>query len=326
MTATGILSVPVFPLRTLRHYRPRRGTTGASHCSTTWPTGWGTTAGDDGLGRVRTPDRSVRGDRAHRRGGGGAAPPGRLRRAVGGEREDRAGRTDPWSWSTRWTDRRTPAVACRGTPPPCASSTTTARPSALVANQATGDRFTAVRGEGAWRGGGRACGRPTCTAAARPIVGISGLPRGSTGGRSSGRLGAAALDLCLVAAGTLDAYVDMSPDAHGVWDYLAGAADLPRAGAVVVDAADRELTVVEHGARRTPVAAATPELHRDAPRRASPGRGHLPGTLARSHGAHSSAGQSTSLTRQVSGVRVPLRPRSPAFAGALRDAAASGGR
>ena len=81
-------------------------------------------------------------------------------------------------------------------------------------------------------------------------------------------LGASALDLCLVAAGTLDAFVDMSPDAHGVWDYLAATLICAEAGAVVGDALGRDLVVLDHGARRTPIAAATP----DAARRAAPGQ------------------------------------------------------
>jgi myo-inositol-1(or 4)-monophosphatase len=73
-------------------------------------------------------------------------------------------------------------------------------------------------------------------------------------------LGAAALDLSLVASGSLDAYLDCSRGAHGPWDYLGGALICREAGAFVVDAFDRELVVLEHDARRTPVAAATEEL------------------------------------------------------------------
>ena len=92
------------------------------------------------------------------------------------------------------------------------------------------------------------------------IVGISGLPGARYGWAQFRALGAVALDLCLVAAGTFDAFVDMSPDAHGVWDYLAGTLICREAGAVVVDALGRQLTVLDHDARRTPVAAATPQL------------------------------------------------------------------
>jgi myo-inositol-1(or 4)-monophosphatase len=134
---------------------------------------------------------------------------------------------------------------------------------ALVADQASGERWWATRGGGAFRGQHAAPVALTPSACRRPenaIVGISGPPTGDYGWAQFRALGAAALDLCLVAAGVLDAYVDMSHDAHGVWDYLAGALICREAGAVVADAGGRELTVVDHAARRTPVAAATPEL------------------------------------------------------------------
>jgi myo-inositol-1(or 4)-monophosphatase len=131
---------------------------------------------------------------------------------------------------------------------------------ALVANQASGERFAAVRGEGAWRGDGSRLAPSGCTAPGAAIVGISGPPAGDYGWAQFRALGASALDLCLVAAGTLDAYVDMSPDAHGVWDYLAASLVCAEAGVPVVDALGRDLVVVDHAARRTPVAAATPAL------------------------------------------------------------------
>ena len=63
------------------------------------------------------------------------------------------------------------------------------------------------------------------------------------------------VDLC-----SFDAYVDCSADAHGSWDYLGGMLVCLEAGASVVDAQGRDLVVLDHGARRTPVAAATPAL------------------------------------------------------------------
>jgi fructose-1,6-bisphosphatase/inositol monophosphatase family enzyme len=130
---------------------------------------------------------------------------------------------------------------------------------AMVTNQATGQRFVAVRGGGATRDGRRiqpsGCGR-----AAEAIVGLSGFPSRSLGWRQFRALGAAALDLCLVASGQLDAYVDCSRNAHGPWDYLGGLLVCREAGAHVVDVDDRDLVVRGHADRRTPVAAATPEL------------------------------------------------------------------
>jgi fructose-1,6-bisphosphatase/inositol monophosphatase family enzyme len=135
---------------------------------------------------------------------------------------------------------------------------------ALVANQASlagggSARYWAVRGVGAWLGTTEL--RPSgCEAFASAIVGLSGLPPRHLGWRQFRAFGASALDLCLVASGTLDAFIDCSPDAHGVWDYAAATLICREAGAVVADAAGRELIVLEHEARRTPVAAATPQL------------------------------------------------------------------
>jgi fructose-1,6-bisphosphatase/inositol monophosphatase family enzyme len=130
---------------------------------------------------------------------------------------------------------------------------------ALVVNLASGVRFTAARERGAWCG--EAPARPSgASELGRSIVGLSGLPPAWLGWKQFRALGAVALDLCAVATGTLDAYVDCSVDAHGPWDYLGGLLVCAEAGAVVADALGRELVVLDHGARRTPVAAATPAL------------------------------------------------------------------
>ena len=130
---------------------------------------------------------------------------------------------------------------------------------ALVVDLPHGRTFTAVRGGGASVDGVRIA--PSgCTDPAEALVGISGLPSRPLGWRQFRTLGAAALDLCAIAEGTLDGFVDCSPSAHGPWDYLGGALVCVEAGAVVVDALGRDLVVVDHEVRRTPVGAATPEL------------------------------------------------------------------
>jgi len=63
-----------------------------------------------------------------------------------------------------------------------------------------------------------------------------------------------------VASGSLDAYVDCTERSHGPWDYLGGMLICREAGAVVTDVYGEELVVRSHAARRTPLAAATPEL------------------------------------------------------------------
>jgi fructose-1,6-bisphosphatase/inositol monophosphatase family enzyme len=130
---------------------------------------------------------------------------------------------------------------------------------ALVVDLPHGRTYTALRGGGASVDGVPI--RPTtCSEAGHAFVGIAGLPARSLGWRQFRSLGAAALDLCAVAEGVLDAYVDCSPSAHGPWDYLGGALVCFEAGAIVGDAHGRELLVLDHLTRRTPMAAATQPL------------------------------------------------------------------
>ena len=77
-------------------------------------------------------------------------------------------------------------------------------------------------------------------------------------------LGAAALDLCAVACGHLDAYIDCSNHAHSPWDYLGGMLVCQEAGASVAESSGRELVTLGWTDRRVPVAAATPELLAEA--------------------------------------------------------------
>jgi myo-inositol-1(or 4)-monophosphatase len=140
---------------------------------------------------------------------------------------------------------------------------------AMVANQAAlvgggRGRYLAVRGGGAWFDDGvhdlERLSSTAVTTMGDALVGLSGLPPHHLGWRQYRALGASALDLCLVASGTLDAFIDCSPDAHGVWDYAAGTLICHEAGALVVDALGRELIVLDPDIRRTPVGAATDQL------------------------------------------------------------------
>ncbi|MCU1504591.1 MAG: inositol monophosphatase/fructose,6-bisphosphatase family protein [Ilumatobacteraceae bacterium] len=131
---------------------------------------------------------------------------------------------------------------------------------ALVVNQATGERWSAARGEGAWCDG-RQLAAPDRTGLGEAIVGVSAAPPSAPGWAQFRALGAAALDLCLVADGVLDGFVDCGIDQHGPWDYLGGVLICREAGAIVSDAHDRELAVLSHDARRTPVAGVTRAMH-----------------------------------------------------------------
>ncbi|TEX45996.1 MAG: hypothetical protein B7C54_10730 [Acidimicrobiales bacterium mtb01] len=125
---------------------------------------------------------------------------------------------------------------------------------ALVAHQARSTRWWATRGGGAWRDG-EPIAPSTTSSWTDAVVAISGRPPDQPGWWQFRAFGASAIDLCLVADGTVDAFVDMSPSAHGVWDHGAATLILDEAGAVVVDAQGRDLLVLDHAARRTPIAA-----------------------------------------------------------------------
>lgn len=130
---------------------------------------------------------------------------------------------------------------------------------ALVADQRHGTRWRAVRGEGATRDGSPIASSG-CTQLADAIVGLNGVPAGHGGWAQYRAFGAAALDLCAVADGTLDGYLDATTDELGVWDYLAAMLVCAEVGVTVHDAAGRDLCVLDHTARRTPVAGATEPL------------------------------------------------------------------
>jgi len=130
---------------------------------------------------------------------------------------------------------------------------------AVVANLAVGVRYHAVRNGGAWRGGTRLApsGKRRL---AESVVGLSGYPRRHLGWSQFRALGAAALDLCAVAEGTLDAYT-VGGRAHlAPWDYLGGMLVCTEAGACVTDLDGEELVDLRPDVRRSVAAAATPEL------------------------------------------------------------------
>jgi fructose-1,6-bisphosphatase/inositol monophosphatase family enzyme len=130
---------------------------------------------------------------------------------------------------------------------------------AVVVNLIDGARFEAERGQGATRND-QPIAPSTRTALRESLVALSGYPSTHLGWYQYRALGAVALDLCAVASGVVDAYLDCSPDAHGPWDFLGGYLVCVEAGAPVADAAGRDLVVLDHDVRRTPIAAATPAL------------------------------------------------------------------
>lgn len=122
----------------------------------------------------------------------------------------------------------------------------------LVAHQARDVRWWALRDGGAFRNGER-LSMPVERDWSTAVVAVSGRPAHDLGCWQFRALGASAIDICTVADGTFDAFIDLVPDAHGVWDYAAAAHVCAEVGLAVVDAAGRDLVVLDHAARRTPV-------------------------------------------------------------------------
>jgi myo-inositol-1(or 4)-monophosphatase len=112
----------------------------------------------------------------------------------------------------------------------------------VVINAATGDEWTATRGGGAWRDG-RRLAPSSRTRLDQALVGTgfgydakrrahqgAVLAQLITRVRDIRRFGAAALDLCAVAEGTLDAYFEKGLNP---WDHAAGGLIAAEAGATV---------------------------------------------------------------------------------------------
>jgi fructose-1,6-bisphosphatase/inositol monophosphatase family enzyme len=129
---------------------------------------------------------------------------------------------------------------------------------ALVVNEATGSRTTAIRGAGARRDGTEL--RASKVARIEDaVVALAGFPAEKLGWKQFRALGCASLALCDVAAGGIDGYLDTAAF-HAPWDYLGGYLACIEAGAVVREANGDELVTDDPTARRQVIAAATDAL------------------------------------------------------------------
>ena len=134
---------------------------------------------------------------------------------------------------------------------------------ALVRNIPTGDTFTAEKGKGAFLNGKRIC---VDSAISDPmfslVLGESGNKKtwGCVHMKSIRSLGAAALEMCLVASGAIHAYF-MAKESLRVTDFAAGALIVREAGGEVYDASgeilDVELNLEE---RSSILAVASPKV------------------------------------------------------------------
>jgi myo-inositol-1(or 4)-monophosphatase len=130
---------------------------------------------------------------------------------------------------------------------------------ALVVNQASGERTTAIRGRGAHRNGERLMASQA-TRVEDSVIALSGYPpKRLLPWKQYRALGCASLMLCDLAAGGLDGLIDSHPNL-APWDYLGGYLACVEAGAVVRDANGEELATDDPKARRQLIAAGTVEL------------------------------------------------------------------
>jgi fructose-1,6-bisphosphatase/inositol monophosphatase family enzyme len=129
---------------------------------------------------------------------------------------------------------------------------------ALVANGATGERMTAVRGEGAWSDGQPLRASDTARLS-DSVVAFETCPPDDWGWKQCRILGSTALSLCDLGAGRIDAWASLDA-AASPWDYLGGLLVAREAGAQVADVRDRDLVVSDVDVERQLLGAATPEL------------------------------------------------------------------
>jgi fructose-1,6-bisphosphatase/inositol monophosphatase family enzyme len=128
----------------------------------------------------------------------------------------------------------------------------------VVLNLSTGRRYTAVRGTGARANGRRLKpSRPdgiALIATGDPCPYLERFPSGDAPPIYTRLSGASAHDLCLVADGTYDGYVDCV-NTQSLWDYLAASLVLVEAGGALVERNGVDLADIDNPGPRRLIAA-----------------------------------------------------------------------
>ncbi len=129
----------------------------------------------------------------------------------------------------------------------------------FVKNLATGETFIAEIGSGAEKNG-----KKILVSGVRDIgdaiVVLNDLPTKHFGWRQYRSLGSAALDLCKVADGSFDAFVDMG-EGLALWDYAGAALICEEAGAKITDSRSNPISYALSTGRSQLVCAGSDELH-----------------------------------------------------------------
>ncbi|MHB1087767.1 MAG: inositol monophosphatase family protein [Acidimicrobiales bacterium] len=128
----------------------------------------------------------------------------------------------------------------------------------VVMNHATGTVFEAEKGAGASRDGATIM-PSSARVINESVISFSGWPSRHLGWQQMRALGAASLEICLVADGSLDAFAVAQHSTLNPWDYLAGLLVVREAGAVATDYRGEGLETFDPVLRR-PIFCATKEL------------------------------------------------------------------
>jgi len=130
---------------------------------------------------------------------------------------------------------------------------------AYVRNLATEETFRAELGCGAEKNGHKIVASGV-TDIDNSIVVLNDLPTKHFGWRQYRSLGSAALDLCKVADGSFDAFVDMG-EGLALWDYAGAALICEEAGAKITDLGSNPISYSLSTGRSQLVCAGSDELH-----------------------------------------------------------------
>lgn len=129
---------------------------------------------------------------------------------------------------------------------------------AVVHNHGSGERYEATVGNGARLNSVPLARRREARPLNESVIAVNGLPPAYGGWAQFRTFGAAALEICAVADGRLDGYIDFTVGGLGTWDYLGALLICTETGVQIHDALDRNLIALDHESRRQPVAALPP--------------------------------------------------------------------
>ena len=129
----------------------------------------------------------------------------------------------------------------------------------FVRNLATGETFRAELGSGAEKNSHKIVVSGV-TDIENSIVVFNDLPTKHFGWRQYRALGSAALDLCKVADGSFDAFVDIG-EGLAIWDYAGAALICKEAGAKVTDSESNPISYQLGTRRKQLICAGSDELH-----------------------------------------------------------------